>query len=662
MKSKTFILLVLLISNFSFSQVNTQDSFNLVLRSDISDTLKIDKINVYITKYAANDPAIALLYADSALKMSLQSHDSSRLAHSYSRKGIAYFYLGDYNTSLENYFKAITIKENINKKELSVPEYNNIGLVLRNLEQNEEALKYFHLALDLAIKTGNTLQISTLWNNIGISYRGLKQYEKAEKAISLALDFNTEASDSQKIAHNLNNLGMIRMNLKDYPKAIEYFKQALRLNKSLYNNYEQAQNMNNLASVYLQIGDLPKAKSLLIDLGAMFITLKADMIQLEYIKTHANYYHKTNDFINASKRKDQYITFRDSLNNANRFKQFDQLKMLANSEKEIQKFEFLKQISRMQQEKIRAQTIVLLGGSLLLIVIVVLFSFTLKSLKVKKELNGALIERTNKIETLNEELTLANEELHAQRDHLESVLKNLQNTQDQLIQSEKLASIGILAAGVAHEINNPLNFIQGGVLGIDHYVNDKLPEHLPELSPLLNGIQEGVNRAAGIVSSLNQYSRQDVLMAQNCNVHEILDNCLDFLQNHTKDRIVVTKNYTTDKHLLSANEGKLHQAFLNILTNAVQAIEAAGKLRISTQIENHHLKVLIEDSGTGISPENLTKLFTPFFTTKPPGQGTGLGLAITFNVISEHNGKISIESDLGKGTKVGVLLPLKSKL
>ncbi len=659
MKRRILPVLLLFVSNWSFSQVNLSDSFNIVLRSEVSDTVKIDKINFYITKYAANDPAIALMFSDSVLNLSLLIQDSFRLAHSYSRKGIAHFYLGDYNTSLENYFKAINIKENINKKEYSVPEYNNIGLVLRNLEQNEEALKYFQLALELATKIGNKSQISILWNNIGISYRGLKQYDKAEKAIELALQLNIESNDNQRIAHNLNNLGMIYLNLQNDHKAIDYFKRALEINKSLFNKYEQVQNMNNLAGVYLKTGNFLEAKSLLVETENIFDTLKADAIKLEYLKIYSDYYHKINDFKNALELKDKYINFRDSLYNSNRFKQYDQLKMLASAEKEIQKFMLLKQLNEVQNEKIRAQKIILIGGSFLLVTILLLLFTTLNSLKLKKKLNLTLVERTNEIETLNEELVLTNEELNAQRDNLENALINLQNTQEQLIRTEKMASIGILAAGVAHEINNPLNFIQGGVLGIEQYFTDKLQDHLTDIAPLINGIQEGVSRAAGIVTSLNHYSRQDNLLTPNSNIHEILDNCLVILQNQTKDRVEIRKNYTTENYSLFANEGKLHQAFLNLLSNAVQSIESTGTITISTTLEKKAIKMLIEDNGMGISPENLSKLFTPFFTTKPPGNGTGLGLAITYNIIKEHGGDIELNSKEGIGTKAIIYLPLK---
>ncbi|NJO92225.1 MAG: HAMP domain-containing histidine kinase [Chloroflexia bacterium] len=222
-----------------------------------------------------------------------------------------------------------------------------------------------------------------------------------------------------------------------------------------------------------------------------------------------------------------------------------------------------------------------------------------------------------------------------------------------------MASLGLLASGIAHEINNPLNFIKGGFYALKNYFEDNLPEHLNTVLSILNAINTGADRAANIVDSLNHYSRQNDGTTSNCDIHSIIDNCLVMLQSQTKNRIKIFKTYTNESFYLLGNEGKLHQAMLNVLSNAVQAIEGNGKIEISTLVNKNHVFFVLKDSGKGINSTDLSKIFDPFFTTKEVGRGTGLGLSITQNIVLEHNGYIEIESEPGHGTKVVMQFPIK---
>jgi signal transduction histidine kinase len=267
-------------------------------------------------------------------------------------------------------------------------------------------------------------------------------------------------------------------------------------------------------------------------------------------------------------------------------------------------------------------------------------------------------ERTDELETTNEELQATNEELSDHREALETALKELQNTQNQLVHSEKMASLGVLTAGVAHEINNPLNFINGGVMGIENYLHENLKEHESELAPLIEGIQTGVKRASDIVASLSHYSRHDYSSNIECDIHAIIDNCLVMLQNQIKHKIEIQKDYTEKKYNFTGKEGKLHQAFLNILINAVQAIEDKGFISVMTTVMKNNLVIAISDTGCGIEPEILPRITEPFFTTKETGKGIGLGLWITYNIIQDHQGTLLFESQQGTGTKVTITFPL----
>jgi PAS domain S-box-containing protein len=278
--------------------------------------------------------------------------------------------------------------------------------------------------------------------------------------------------------------------------------------------------------------------------------------------------------------------------------------------------------------------------------------------KYKNHLELLVKERTEEVETTNEELKATNEELYAQREELTSTLEKLKSAQEKLVQAEKMASIGVLAAGVAHEINNPLNFIQGGATGLKDIL-EKCENSEEDAQVLLDAIHEGIERASAIVSSLNHFSRQGNTTMEDINIHEIIDNCLVIINNNLKGKVEVIKKYASDIPKLKGNDGKLHQAFLNILTNAEQAITKKGTIEINTSKNQHNLLVSIRDNGHGISKQNIARITEPFFTTKEVGSGTGLGLSITYNILKEHGGNIEFSSIEGKGTTVLISLPFK---
>tara|TARA_R110001583_G_scaffold21807_2_gene82494 strand:- start:44800 stop:46854 length:2055 start_codon:yes stop_codon:yes gene_type:complete len=275
-------------------------------------------------------------------------------------------------------------------------------------------------------------------------------------------------------------------------------------------------------------------------------------------------------------------------------------------------------------------------------------------------------DRTEEYMAINEELNsmnvefhLSNKKLNLQKEELEASLRKLKETQSQLLQAEKMASLGVLTAGVAHEINNPLNYILGSYVGLNNYFKaNKAPEK--EIQFLLSSLKIGVDRAADIVKGLNQFSRNSEDYNEDCDVHTIINNCLLMLNNQLKGRIEIDKKFCLETIFVTGNMGKLHQVYLNILTNAMQAIENEGTISIKSERIGKNVVIEIIDSGCGISKENLSKVMDPFFTTKEPGKGTGLGLSITFSIVEEHKGKLELESEQNKGTKVISTLPLKN--
>jgi len=283
----------------------------------------------------------------------------------------------------------------------------------------------------------------------------------------------------------------------------------------------------------------------------------------------------------------------------------------------------------------------------------------------QRKLEQTVTDRTLRLETTIKALRLTNKVLNEQNEvinernaTLKSTLDDLKAAQVQLVQSEKLASLGILTAGVAHEINNPLNFIMGAYTGLQKIHEEKSYEKNSEnITLLLKSLKIGLDRASHIATGLNQFSRNSQSLDEECNLHAILENCLTMLRNQTKQRIVIEKQFQDEEVPVKGNSGNLHQVFLNILHNAVQAIPKKGKITIVTASHQNYHEVTISDTGVGIDTENLEKIKDPFFTTKPPGKGTGLGLSISQNIIADHQGEMLFISKPMKGTKVVISLP-----
>ncbi|MDP3462076.1 MAG: ATP-binding protein [Bacteroidales bacterium] len=276
----------------------------------------------------------------------------------------------------------------------------------------------------------------------------------------------------------------------------------------------------------------------------------------------------------------------------------------------------------------------------------------------KNHLERMIQEKTNDLESKNEELFRKNEIINQKNTELKNTLVCLQDTQSHLFQAEKMASLGILTAGVAHELNNPLNYIMGAYVGLfRHYENKTFSENDEQVGILIDSLKVGVERSVSIVEGLNQFTRNSQSYHEECNLHEIINNSLNILQNQLSNNISIHKQYANSEIIIKGNVGNLHQVFVNILNNSIQAILNEGSITISTKLDDAYVHIEIKDTGEGISSENIEKVADPFFTTKEPGKGTGLGLAITYNIIKKHNGILEFQSDLGKGTMVKIKFP-----
>ena len=265
----------------------------------------------------------------------------------------------------------------------------------------------------------------------------------------------------------------------------------------------------------------------------------------------------------------------------------------------------------------------------------------------------------------------------------------LELAQQQLLQSEKMAAIGQLAAGVAHEINNPVAFVSSNLGTLRHYVTGLLhlvdayrfatQRCMPDDSALLEVNRlagefdleyvrgdaptllaesaEGLDRVRRIVSDLKDFSHVHAVVWEPFDLHVCLESTLNVVWNELKHKATLVKEYG-DLPAISGLPHQLSQVFMNLLINAAQAIVESGTITLRTGCTADSVWIEVEDSGVGIAPENLPRIFEPFFTTKPVGSGTGLGMAVSFSIVQRHQGWIDIRSEVGQGTTVRVNLPI----
>ena len=287
--------------------------------------------------------------------------------------------------------------------------------------------------------------------------------------------------------------------------------------------------------------------------------------------------------------------------------------------------------------------------------------------------------------------------LSAQKEELRELLAELQETQAQLVQSEKMASLGVLTAGIAHEINNAINFVYSGI----HIIENKFDEIKPVINrvkelnsedkklkskieklikekeeikyseaqdliaKMIQNIQIGAERTTEIVKGLRTFSRSESEEKVEVDIHQDLEVSLLLLHSRHRDTIEIKKKFANNIPKIRGYQGQLGQAFLNIISNAIDAVEEKGgkaKITITTSLKRKNITISIKDNGIGMTQESVDKIFDPFFTTKKVGSGTGLGLSITFGIIEKHGGTIQVTSSVNAGAEFIINLPLVSDL
>lgn len=586
----------------------------------------------------------ALLYNQKALKTRLETGNKKEIANSYHNTGLVYDDQGNFTEALKNYLSALKINEEINSKEGIALEHNVIGIINFNQKNYKEAIKHYLYALKLRKETGDKYDLTESYSNLGVVYFETGDITNCLINYSAALNLRQEIGDQQGIAISYNNFGDVYLKQKNYAEALKSYNQALEINNKIGYRKSVADVYMSIGNVYLQKGDLTEA----ISKTHQSIEISKELGAVDYLvrgyQQLATMYAESKDYKKAFEYEQLFKQANDSIFNSDKTKELARQQI----QYEYDKKHFADSLQFAQQQefndlKLQRQRIVSRGGIAGLIIVITLLFFIYKNYVKQKIAN-----------------------------------KNLRETQEQLIHQEKLASLGQMTVGIAHEIQNPLNFVNNfsdvSIALMDEIQSEKderlRNEALSELKLNIDRINKHGKRADSIVRGMLLHGRTGQLEKENTDINFICEESLGVafasvkLQN-PEFECDVEKNFDANIPRIKIVRQEISRVLLNLLNNAFyelsekQLNNRKPKIVITTHLNPHKdVKISISDNANGIPLSVRDKIFQPFFTTKPTGIGTGLGLSISYDIIKAHGGEITLKSEEGKGTVFEIILPL----
>jgi len=660
---KVTILLLFFLSSHVYPQDKNDSLLNLLESVTEADRIEVLKDLCWENRY--NNPADALKYGLEALSLVKQyeSYEYEAIINNY--LGIIQRNVGDHATALEYFFNARRIAEEHQHAEDLAYAYNNIGDIYNLERKYRQALQYETRALKTFEELGDSSGVSYCCHQIALVYTNLGEYTSALEYDRRAMNIRTLFGNRAGVAYSLISISQTHLRLGNHDEALDCLMESSQIFAEVGDDFGLSFSLHTIGLYYKMIRQTDEAIEYFtkaLELG------KKSGSQIRIRNAAQELSDIYADQFRFKEAYQMHILFKetyDSLYNEENIIKITQLVM----QNEYEQRELLQLAEIDKQKQVRNYLFLLIG----LVIILV----------------GFILHRYYTNRKSNIHLQQLNEDLEIQKTELNNTLEHLTHAQMQLVQSEKMASLGQVTAGVAHELNNPLNFISTSVKPMQRNMEDliallekydslivekKLSTEfgeieaykqtldysylLKETKDLLSGISEGASRSEHIVKDLRTFSRLDENEFKGVNIHEGIDSTLLLLSNKLKDRINVHKDYGSFP-LVVCLPGKLNQVFMNILTNGILAIEGKGDIYIKTEGLDAQAKIYIKDTGKGMSQEIIEHIFEPFFTTRAVGKGTGLGLSITYSIIEEHCGTIEVSSTPGEGSEFIISLPFE---
>jgi len=667
------LLMVLLIGSKGFAQ----DSSLLVSYGVVNTALeKIEKEKnprkrfLFCMSMARSgiesEPLYMLKVGQRLFDVSQRLKDPVTQAISWSFYGQGYRLTGNYIKSLESHTKAIRIAETISDKSVLAYANNQIGHIYKDREESEKAKTFYRNAKYFGELGNNKMIQGYACMNLGAVYLNAKKYDSSlyysKRALKLLNEedevknlINRELSDKVKLydldIYLLTNMGSVYSEQLQFQKAEEYYSIAKTSSRNIETDKRYLHILfYNLSQHFQRKGIMDSTlfyawKSINIIEQSSFSYLNA-----KPAKMLSNYYEAVNAD-SAVKYLKLYLKTNEVINST---RVTQQLQMVS--------FEEARRREEIQQAEInyrnKVQSYLLIGGLLVAGLFVM------------------MMYRNNRAKQK------ANIELNQKAKKLEEALHNLSSTQAQLIQSEKMASLGELTAGIAHEIQNPLNFVNN-FSEVSNELVDEMNEELAkgdieearsiakDVKQNLEKITHHGKRADAIVKGMLQHSRSGSGQKEPTDINQLCDEYLRLAYHglRAKDKSFnATLKIEFDEKIGLVNllPQDIGRVVLNLITNAFYAVAEKAKqgievyepmVTVSTKKLNNQIEIKVSDNGNGIPQEITDKIFQPFFTTKPTGQGTGLGLSLSYDIVKAHGGEIKLNSLVGQGTSFVIYLP-----
>ncbi len=643
-----------------------------------------------------NESEQALEYELHSLKIKKEMEDYQGMSVSYNKIGNFYKNMNDNDQALTYYKKSLELSQKLSGEEEVSPKDDilmDIAFIYQAKGEYDQALKYLFSALEIRRAREDFVSSALVNHEISFTYQALGKLKPAREYAEMAVRWSERGKAYEVLKDSYKLLSDIYLNSNNDEKALKYYKKYSEIMNQLL--VTQTKQKQQLLEQQLEIERKEKDFRLLqVEKEIKDLEVK----ELQYIADK-----KEGDIELLKKEKElQQIRLKHQQSEKEKAQQALQLSQQA-YEAEKNSKEIGLQAMRLNQkdleEKERQKTIALLEERKALQESELKISQAMRTfflwLSVLFAIILFLIYRSYRLKKkANTRLALQNMEIQQQKDRLEETLKELKAAHTQIVQSEKMASLGELTAGIAHEINNPINFVYAGVDGLRSSLEgllDVLNKYaklddansikeiklvLDEVKDLknrlyfsetqenvfevVNAIKEGAMRTAEIVKGLRSFSRLDETELKQANVHDGIDSTLVLLNSKIdRDRINIIKVYDPGIPEIECFPGQLNQVFMNILSNAIDSIRGVGRVSITTRNLESEVEIKITDTGKGMSDDVKAKIFQPFFTTKGLGEGTGLGLSITFGIIDKHEGTITVDSTENKGTTFTIIIPKK---